>query len=79
MPMNRLDKIDLSFARVDRQREIQIRTVIREICLFAVFLSILYIFIYSNRNTNSFYQVQHLRNFFLNSKNSTYDYSKVFH
>ena len=52
-------------------------SVLREILSCCCFIVIVYLISYSNRNTNSFLQVNHLRHYFLNIGRSTDDFTKV--
>ena len=61
--INRLDKIEVNQARLERQKELQISNIIRQIISYLSFLTILYLTTYSNRNENVFLQVNHLRHF----------------
>ncbi len=66
--VNRLNDGKLVWACNQRLKEIQMRSIIREIFSYFCFLTMIYLAAYSNINSNAFLQVQHLRNFFLNSK-----------
>ncbi|UJR19272.1 hypothetical protein I4U23_022401 [Adineta vaga] len=59
--------------RQQRLQETQMWSVIQEIMLYICFLCVLFVVIYSN----SFYQVDHLRKYFLNSRQIDFDYTKV--
>ncbi len=74
---NRLNKAEVDFARDQRLKEIQMWSVIQEILIYFCFLSLLYIVTYSNRPSNSFLEVNHLRKYFLNSRQIDCDYTKV--
>ena len=50
---------------------------IREVLTYLSFLSLICILTYGNRDQNSFLQVNHLRNYFLNSRQTDCDYTKV--
>jgi len=52
-------------------------SIIREIFTYICFLTVLSVIIYSNRDSNSFFQVNHLRKHFLNQGKTHYDYTKV--
>ncbi|CAF1470214.1 unnamed protein product [Adineta ricciae] len=70
------------FARVhrlrdERSRKMQMCSVIHEIMLRACFLSVVYVLIYSSRNSNAFHQVHHLRRYFLNPTQADLDYTKI--
>jgi hypothetical protein len=52
-------------------------SVIRETLIYLCFVLILCLITYSNRNQNSFLQVNHLRKFFLNTRQLNQDYTKV--
>jgi hypothetical protein len=51
--------------------------IIREGLTYLCFLSLIYLVTYSTINPNGFLQVKHLRNFFLNTRQSDNDYMKV--
>ena len=74
---NRLDKAELFRARDKRVKELKIRSILSEMFTYSCFLWVLYVISYSNRDTNAFRQVNHLRNFLLNADDSSYDYRKV--
>jgi hypothetical protein len=75
--VRRLSKTKVAEARSSRLREIQMWSFVQQLLIYSCYLSILYAVSYANRNPHSYQQVQHLRNFFLNSHNSTYNYMKV--
>jgi hypothetical protein len=50
---------------------------IRKMFVDIIFITILYIVSYTNHDSNSIFQVQHLTNFFLNTRNSSYDFTQV--
>ena len=52
-------------------------SIIREILIYLCFLCLLNVIIYSNINSNGFYQVNHLRKFILNSRQIDQDYTKI--
>ncbi len=74
---NRLNKAEVDFARDQRLKEIEMWSVIQEILIYFCFLSLLYIVTYSNRPSNSFLEVNHLRKYFLNSRQTNCDYTQV--
>jgi hypothetical protein len=74
---NRLDKIELTYARNYRLKEIQMWKIIKEVLTYLCFLSMLYAVIYSNVHQNAFLEVNHLRKFFLNTRSIDQDYTKV--
>ena len=74
---NRLDKEEIRWAREQRLKEIEMWSIIREIGSYLIFLSVLYFITFSNTNSNAFYQVQHLRNFFLNTKQNENSFTKI--
>jgi len=51
--------------------------IIRETFIYLSFLLILFIITYSNQNSNSSLQVNHLRKYLLNSRQIDLDYTKV--
>jgi polycystin 1L2 len=68
---------ELAYARDRRLKEIQMWEIFRELLAYATFLWILYVVSYSNRNSNSFYMVQHLQQDFLSLNNATTDFTQV--
>ncbi|CAF1071686.1 unnamed protein product [Adineta steineri] len=75
--INSLNQSEIAWARTQRLKEIQMWSIIREIITYITFLSLLYIVTYSNMNQNGFYQVNHFRKFFLNTRQNNYDYTKI--
>ncbi|CAF1677263.1 unnamed protein product, partial [Adineta ricciae] len=75
--VDRLNKTEVLEAREYRLHEIEMWSVIRQISLYICFISVLYVVIYSNRNTSAFYQVNHLRKYFLNSRHEDLDFTKI--
>ncbi len=74
---NRLNKAEVACARQQRLKELKMWSIIREIFIYLCFLSLLYIVTYSNHQSNSTVQVNHLRKYFLNSRQIDCDYTKV--
>jgi heme/copper-type cytochrome/quinol oxidase subunit 2 len=74
---NRLTKYEIVDARYRRLKNVQMWLIIREAFTYICFLVFLCVIVYSNRDSNSFLQVQHLRNYFSNSKSIGYQYSQV--
>ncbi|CAF1549867.1 unnamed protein product, partial [Adineta steineri] len=74
---NRLEEGEVAFAREQRLKHVQMWAIIREILNYVGYLCLLYVIIYSNKNQNAFLQVQHLRNFFLNTRSTNDDYTKI--
>ena len=52
-------------------------SIIREILIYLCFLTLIYLISYANMNSHSFYQVKHLRRYFLNTNRGGNDYTKV--
>ncbi|CAF4285211.1 unnamed protein product, partial [Adineta steineri] len=69
---NRLNKGEITFARDQRLKEIYMWSILREIFIYSCFLSLLCIVTYSNHHPNASLQVNHLRNYFLDS-----DYTQI--
>ncbi|CAF4278821.1 unnamed protein product, partial [Adineta steineri] len=63
--VDRLNETERNPARIER---------LKEILLYLCFITVLYIIIYSNRDLNSFLQVNHSRKFFFNSRQIDYDH-----
>ncbi|CAF1470524.1 unnamed protein product [Adineta ricciae] len=74
---NRLTPAEVSFIRDQRIREVKMWAYIRETFIYACFLSLLYVVIYTNINPNAYYEVQHLRNYLLHSDNIDEDYTRI--
>ncbi|CAF4459945.1 unnamed protein product [Rotaria sp. Silwood2] len=75
--MNRLNENELADARQYRLKEIQMWSIIREFFIYLTFLTLICIIAYSNCEYNSFLQVHHLRKYFFNSKQISYDYTEI--
>jgi hypothetical protein len=71
----RLNEAEVACARQQRLKEIHMWTIISQIITHLCYFSLLCVVIYSNRNENTFLQVNHLRKFFLNTRQI--DYTKV--
>ena len=69
---DRLNDTEVTCARKQRLKEIHMWLIIREVLIYICFLLLLCLVAYSNRDQNSFLQVNHLRKYFLKS-----DYTKV--
>ena len=52
-------------------------SIIREFFAYFGFLALLFLLAYSNGNVHSFYEVQHLRDVFHNTRQIDSDYTKV--
>jgi hypothetical protein len=74
---NRLSEDEVAYACFQRLRKLKMWSTLREIITFTGFLIVLCMLTYSNHNQNSFLQVNHLRKFFLNTKQTNDDYTKV--
>jgi hypothetical protein len=53
-------------------------SIIQEFVISVIFLLLICLITFSNRQQNSFYQVQHLQNYFLNTRQIDCDYTQVF-
>ncbi|CAF4381646.1 unnamed protein product, partial [Adineta steineri] len=69
--VDRLNQTEINHARNERLEEIHIWSMMKELLLYLCFITVLYIIIYSNRDLNSFLQVNHSRKFFFNSRITT--------
>ncbi len=74
---NRLSEHELANARADRLKEIQMWQIIKKFFIYFCFLSMICVISYSNVDQNAFFQVNHLRKYFLNSRQIDQDYRKV--
>jgi hypothetical protein len=68
---------ELAYARQQRLKEIKMWEILREMLAYASFLWILYVVSYSNRDPNSFYLMNHLREDLLNVNSATDDFTQV--
>ncbi|CAF1389386.1 unnamed protein product, partial [Adineta ricciae] len=75
--VHRLNEGEIIRLRDVRLRQMQMWSVIHEIMLRACFLSVVYVLIYSSRDSNAFHQVHHLRRYFLNPTQADLDYTKI--
>ncbi|CAF1004007.1 unnamed protein product [Adineta steineri] len=75
--INRLNENEVVYARDQRLKEIQMWAIIREFLIYFIFAILVFIITYSNREQHSFYQVNHLRAYFLNQRQTTADYTKI--
>jgi hypothetical protein len=73
----RLNEAEINCARQQRLKELHMWSLIGEILIYFCFFSLLCVIAYSNRDDNTFLQVNHLRKFFLNSRQIDNDYTKV--
>ena len=76
--IDRLTKKEVEEKRKIRLKEIEMWSYIRQLLIYSFYLCTLYTISYANRNSNSYQHVQHLKNFFLGSTNSSFNYAKVF-
>ncbi len=72
-----LNKTKLAIARYQRLREIQMWSIIRKIFTNICFVVLLSLLIYSNHQSNSFLEVQHLQKYFLNTREIDNNYLEV--
>ncbi|CAF1416666.1 unnamed protein product [Rotaria sordida] len=75
--INRLNRNEVAYAREQRLKEIQIWSIIREFIIYLIFLILICLITYLNRDQNSFFQVQHLRKYFFNTKQTDYNYIQI--
>ncbi|CAF1263903.1 unnamed protein product [Adineta steineri] len=75
--INRLNENEVAYARDQRLKEIQMWTIIREYLIYFIFAILVFVITYSNREQHSFYQVNHLRAYFLNQRQTTADYTNI--
>ncbi|CAF4120390.1 unnamed protein product, partial [Adineta steineri] len=75
--INRLNENEIAFARNQRLKEIQMWALIREFLIYFIFATLVFLINYSNREQNSFFQVNHLRAYLLNQRQTTVDYTKI--
>jgi len=75
--VNRLEKYEVDYARQERLKELRMYSIRREFCLCAIYLVLILLITCSNREQNSFLQVQHLRSYFLNQRSETRDFTRI--
>ncbi|UJR07107.1 hypothetical protein I4U23_011395 [Adineta vaga] len=74
---NRLTEEEVIWARDQRVKELEMWSIIREILVYLCFLALLYLVLYSREQTDLSLQVNHLRKYFLNSRQNDNDYTKI--
>ncbi|CAF1362531.1 unnamed protein product [Adineta ricciae] len=74
---NRLNIHEVACARRERLKEIRMWLFIQDGLIYLCFLILLYFLTYLNPQTNSYFQVNHLRNYFLNFRQTNCDYTKI--
>ncbi|CAF1460939.1 unnamed protein product [Adineta steineri] len=75
--INRLNENEVAYARDQRLKEIQMWAIIREYLIYFIFAILVFIITYSNREQHSFFQVDHLRAYLLNQRQTTVDYTNI--
>ena len=73
----RLNEGELAWARDQRLKELRMWSIIREVATYFGCLVVLYLATYSNLNGYSFQQMQHLKIFFLNTRQASADFTQV--
>jgi hypothetical protein len=72
-----LNEAEVACARRRRLKELHMWSIIREGLTYFSFLLVLCVLVYSNQNINAFYQMNHLKKFFLNTRQMDNDYTQV--
>ncbi|CAF0785734.1 unnamed protein product [Adineta steineri] len=75
--INRLNENEVIYARDQRLKEIQMWAIIREYLIYFIFAILVFVITYSNREQHNFYQVNHLRAYFLNQRQDTANYTNI--
>ncbi|CAF0990631.1 unnamed protein product [Adineta steineri] len=75
--INRLNENEVIYARDQRLKEIQMWAIIREFIICFIFAILVFVITYSSREQHSFSQVNHLRAYFLNERQTTADYTEI--
>jgi hypothetical protein len=57
--INHLNESQLIYACQNRLKDLQMHSIIRELSIYLLFLTLIYLITYSNQEQNSFLQVQH--------------------
>ncbi|UJR09103.1 hypothetical protein I4U23_013350 [Adineta vaga] len=73
----RLNENEIRDAREQRLKEMQMWSIIREFLIYVIFATLIFVITYGNREANSFHQVNHLRSYLFNTRQSTVDYTKI--
>jgi hypothetical protein len=68
---------EIAWARDQRLKQIRMWSIIREVIAYLAFLVLLYLSTYSNLNENAFFEVKHLRQFFLQPNRYGRDFTQV--
>jgi hypothetical protein len=72
-----LNEAEVALERYQRLKQIHMWTIIREGLIYLTFLSLISMINYSNQHSNSYFQVNHLQKYLLNSRQIYFDYTKV--
>jgi hypothetical protein len=75
--IDRLDHHERDQARLARLQHVRMNDVLREIFAYVVYVWIIYLITYSNRNDHAFLQVNHLRHYLLHRGHPRQDFTQV--
>ncbi|UJR09075.1 hypothetical protein I4U23_013322 [Adineta vaga] len=73
----RLNENEIRDAREQRLKEMQMWSIIHEFLIYVIFATLIFLITYGNREANSFHQVNHLRSYLFNTRQSSVDYTKI--
>ncbi len=72
-----MNEAEVACERNKRLKELHMWSIIREILIYISFLLVVCVITYSNSDQNSFLQVNHMRKYFLNTRQIDNDYTNV--
>ena len=75
--IDRLNQAQVAAARHQRLKEVQMWSFIREASMYICFITVLSVLVYTSRRPDSYLQVDHFRNYFLNTRQPDLDYTQV--
>lgn len=76
-PIDRLSESEAHCARIDRLRELRMWKLVRDVLYQLLFIWIVFMINYLNRNDDNFLQVNHLRGYFLAGDRGTKGFHQV--
>lgn len=73
----RLSDEEVEFARRQRLKQVEMWATIREFMLYVIIFTLISVMVHYGREEKAFYQVHHMRNYFLNTRQYGLNYRQV--